>query len=107
MLEISPEHTFGVISPAFKGCEGFFALQFYAGTGCTFLENGLCRLHETDIQPLECRFCHHSRPNLGQKCHAALEKDWNTQAGRELVILWLKAAGLWHMRHVCQFKWLR
>lgn len=27
MLEISPEMTFGVISPAFKGCEGNYDLQ--------------------------------------------------------------------------------
>lgn len=45
MLEISPEFTLGVLSPAFKGCEKFFSLQAYANNGCTFLKDGLCELH--------------------------------------------------------------
>jgi hypothetical protein len=38
MLEISPEHNFGVLSPAFKGNEANYAMQLYAEQGCTFLE---------------------------------------------------------------------
>jgi hypothetical protein len=93
MLEVSPELTFGVLSPAFKGCEGMFALNEYASNGCTFFVNGGCELHGTDHQPLECCYCHHDRPGMGPKCHADLEKDWNTHAGQNLVLKWIKLTG--------------
>lgn len=80
MLEISPEMTFGVLSPAFKGCEGFYALQQYAQNGCNFFNKGLCELYVTGT-PLECRYCHHLRNGLGQKCHTDIEKDWQIPAG--------------------------
>ena len=88
MLEISPERTFGVLSPAFKGNEGNLALQFFADQGCTFLKDNLCELFGTGLQPLECRFCHHSRLGLGPECHAALEKDWHSPEGQRLVLRW-------------------
>jgi hypothetical protein len=90
MLEISPDRTFGVLSPAFRGCEGNYALQEYADNGCTFLKNGLCELHETDCEPLECLYCHHLRKGLGQKCHADIEKDWQTPTGQALVKKWIE-----------------
>lgn len=65
MLEIAPELTFGVLSPAFRGCEGGIALQQYAQNGCCFLSDSLCELHGTGFMPLECRFCHHLRAGLG------------------------------------------
>ena len=95
MLEMSPDRSFGVLSPSFKGCEGGFALNFYADKGCTFLNKGLCELHSTDFQPLECRFCHHSRPGQGQMCHADIEKDWHTSAGFALVKKWGELTGFW------------
>jgi hypothetical protein len=94
MLEISPELSFGVLSPAFKGNEVNVALQVFAQQGCTFLNEGLCVLFGTDLQPLECRFCHHSRQGLGPQCHADLEKDWNSREGQKLVIRWSKMAHL-------------
>jgi hypothetical protein len=90
MLEISPEMTFGVLSPAFLGCEKKIALQEFASLGCNFLKNGLCELHGTGLQPLECRVCHHLRQGIGTKCHADIEKDWNTPLGQELVNKWLQ-----------------
>jgi hypothetical protein len=95
MLEPAPERTFGVVAPAFRGCEGAFAFQQYAGRGCNFLNENRCELHGTGHQPLECRFCHHDRPGLGPECHAALEEDWKTPAGRRLVIRWAKMTGGW------------
>ena len=95
MLEMAPGGAFGVLSPAFRGCEGDFALNAYAGRGCCFLADERCELFGTGLQPLECRFCHHERPGQGQECHDALEADWNTPAGRALVIRWSKRAGLW------------
>jgi len=94
MLEIAPEHTFGVLSPAFKGCERSFATNQFAQNGCNFLKNNLCELYGTGHQPLECRFCHHERHGLGPKCHTALEKDWKTPAGQALVEKWIKQVGL-------------
>ena len=93
MLELSPDRSFGVLSPAFKGNEGAFALNLYAARGCNFLKESRCELYGTGFQPLECRFCHHNRRGLGPKCHAALERDWNTPAGRALVEGWSISAG--------------
>ena len=90
MLEIAPELTFGVLSPAFKGCEGSLAINELSKHGCTFFRNERCELYGTGHEPLECRFCHHERHGLGQKCHADLEKDWKTSAGQSLVKKWLQ-----------------
>jgi hypothetical protein len=91
MLEVAPELTFGVLSPAFKGCERSVAINQFAKNGCTFLNNDRCELFGTGHQPLECRFCHHERRGLGPKCHADLEKDWHTPAGQTLVNKWLQS----------------
>ena len=93
MLEMSPDLTFGVLSPAFRGCEKKFAYNEYASKGCTFLVDEKCELHGTGHQPLECRYCHHERLGMGPRCHADIEKDWNTPAGRALVVKWSKAVG--------------
>lgn len=95
MLEISPEMTFGVLSPAFKGCESGIAVRIYASRGCNFLKDNLCELHGTGFQPLECRFCHHERIGLGEKCHLDIENEWNTREGQRLVIKWGNLIGLW------------
>ena len=95
MLELSPEKNFGVLSPAFKGNEGNFALQIFSKNGCTFLINGLCELFGTGLQPLECRFCHHDRKGRGLTCHSDIEKDWNTKYGKSLVVKWGNIIGLW------------
>jgi hypothetical protein len=86
MLEIAPELTFGVLSPAFRGVKN----------GCNFLRRDRCELYGTGYQPLECRFCHHEQRGLGPKCHADLEKDWKTPAGQALVEKWIKQVGLRH-----------
>jgi hypothetical protein len=94
MLEMAPELMFGVLSPAFKGCEKAFATNQFAKNGCNFLKKDRCELYGTGHQPLECRFCHHERRGLGLKCHADLEKDWKTPAGQALVEKWIKQVGL-------------
>ena len=94
MLEVAPELTFGVLSPAFKGCERSIAANEFAQNKCTFLENDHCELFGTGHQPLECRFCHHERRGSGPKCHADLERDWKTPAGQVLVKRWFNQFGL-------------
>lgn len=94
MLEVVSRLTFGVLSPAFKGCERCFATNQSAKNGCNFLKNARCELYGTGHQPLECRFCHHDRQGLGPSCHADLERDWNTPAGQALVQRWIKQVGL-------------
>ncbi len=94
MLEIAPELTFGVLSPAFKGSERSIATNAFAGRGCTFLKNERCELFGTGHEPLECRFCHHDRHGLGPQCHAALEKDWKTAEGQLLVKRWMQQVEL-------------
>jgi hypothetical protein len=89
MLELSPDHSFGVLSPAFKGNEGYFALQEYSNSYCTFLKNNRCTIFGKPFQPLECRFCHHDRIGSGKQCHYAIEKDWNTSKGKRLLKDWL------------------
>ena len=88
MLEMAADLRFGVLSPAFRGCEGTFAFSEFSVFGCNFLSGGLCELHGTDYQPLECRFCHHLRAGQGAVCHLDLEKDWDTAAGQSLVRRW-------------------
>jgi hypothetical protein len=95
MLEMAPDRSFGVLSPAFYGCEGGFALNEYASHGCNFLKNNRCELFGSGLQTLECRFCHHDRPGQGPICHAALEIDWRTQDGQDLVERWARRHGLW------------
>jgi hypothetical protein len=94
MLEIAPELTFGVLSPAFKGCEKLVATNQFAKNACTFLRNDRCELFGTGHQPLECRYCHHNRRGLGVKCHTDLEKDWKQPAGQALVNRWIQQFGL-------------
>jgi len=98
MLEMAPDRSFGVLSPAFKGNELAFAKQLHADQGCTFLKDSLCELFGTGLQPLECRFCHHNRPGQGFQCHAAIEKDWNTPSGISLVVTWSKQTGFWEKK---------
>ena len=93
MMEMSPELTFGVLSPAFRGNEGNIAMQIFAHRGCTFLKNDLCELFGTGLQPLECRYCHHTRMGLGEKCHLAIEKDWFSKEGQKLIIRWGELTG--------------
>lgn len=93
MLEMAPGAEFGVLSPAFKGNEIAFSRQEFAAGGCGFLKDSLCELHGSGLQPLECRFCHHSRPGQGLQCHAALEADWKTPAGQSLVVEWSRLTG--------------
>ncbi len=95
MVEISPERTFAVLSPAFKGNECNYALNILSSEGCTFLKDELCELFGTGYQPLECRFCHHTRKGLGRKCHNDIEKDWNTEKGKRLVVKWGNITGFW------------
>jgi hypothetical protein len=90
MLEIAPELTFGVLSPAFKGSERSIATNMFARNGCTFFRNERCELFGTGHEPLECRFCHHERQGLGPQCHAALEKNWRSVEGQALVDKWIK-----------------
>lgn len=90
MLELAPELTFGVLSPAFKGCEGNFALNEFSKNGCNFFKNSLCELFGTGIQPLECRFCHHDRHGEGEKCHLDIENEWHSQAGYDLIERWIR-----------------
>ena len=98
MLEMAPELTFGVLSPAYNGNEGNIALQIFARQGCTFLKDNLCELYGTGLQPLECRFSYHTRPGLGVKCHSDIEKDWYSQAGQKLIIRWGKSTGFFEHR---------
>lgn len=93
MLEMAPELTFGVLSPAFRGCEGNFGLQEFSENGCNFFKNSLCELFGTGVQPLECRFCHHDRQGEGEKCHQDIEKDWNTPGGVKLIERWIRLTG--------------
>jgi hypothetical protein len=90
MLEIAPELTYGVLSPAFKGCERSIAANQFAKNGCTFFRSERCELYGTGYEPLECRFCHHDRPGCGHQCHADLEKEWRKPAGQRLVQKWIR-----------------
>jgi hypothetical protein len=95
MLEMSPDKRFGVLSPAFKGNEGEYSYQVFSKNGCTFLKSGLCELFGTGLQPLECRYCHHDRKGLGIKCHLDIEKEWQSDDAKRLIIRWGNQTGFW------------
>jgi hypothetical protein len=95
MLEMAPEGTFSVLSPAFKGNEVNFALEVFSTQGCTFFKEGLCELFGTGHEPLECRFCHHDRVGAGKTCHEAIEADWNTPDAKRLIVKWGNLTGFW------------
>jgi hypothetical protein len=95
MLELSPDKTFSVLSPAFRGNEENFAMHFYSGNACTFLQNGLCELFGTGLQPLECRYCHHQRKGKGKFCHLAIEKEWRKNNSKRIIIQWGIQTGFW------------
>lgn len=95
MLEFSPDLSYGILEPAFKGNEGYFALALYASQGCTFLEDmGQCSIFSQPYRPLECRFCHHERIGRGIHCHQAIAHEWNSSKGKRLVHYWLQEQGL-------------
>jgi hypothetical protein len=100
MLEISPELSVGVLSPAFKGNENNYSLQIFSKQGCTFLQKGLCELFDTGHQPLECRYCHHDRIGKGIKCHLDIEKDWNSESGKRLIVKWGNMTGFWQKQNM-------
>ncbi len=95
MLEISPEVSFGVLSPAFRGCEMQMASNAFKNAGCTFFHEDGCELYQSGLMPLECRFCHHERIGRGQTCHTAIENDWNSTDGRKLVVEWCNLTRIW------------
>lgn len=95
MLEMSPDRAIGVLAPAYKGSEMNFAVKPAANPHCTFLVESRCQLHGTGHQPLECRVCHHAQPGRGPRCHADIEKQWNTSAGRALVVKWSNQTDFW------------
>jgi hypothetical protein len=94
MLELAPDRSFGVLSPAFKGNEGLFALDIFSDRGCTFYANERCELFNSGVQPLECRFCHHSRKGRGLKCHLDIESQWRSREGQAVVERWTKLTKL-------------
>jgi hypothetical protein len=95
MLELSQDKIFGVLSPAFKGCEQAFATELFVNNGCTFLKNDKCELFDTGYEPLECRYCHHDRRGMGLKCHIDIGNEWNGDEGRALVVYWSKQTDFW------------
>jgi hypothetical protein len=95
MLELSPGKTFGVLSPAFKGNECNYAFQVFSSNGCTFLQDDRCELFGSGLVPLECRYCHHERKGKGIDCHHEIEKDWNSELGKRLIVRWGNLTGFW------------
>lgn len=91
MLELAPDLSYGVLSPAFIGCEGGIASKEYAYSGCNFLKEGLCELHSTVYLPLECRFCHHDRKGMGEQCHTDIGREWNCDRAKILINRWVNS----------------
>lgn len=88
MLRLPPGKH-GILSPALRGCEGRLLDKTRIGRGCTFLQAGLCALHTTGQKPLECRVTHHSREKQSKACHMAIVAEWDSPAGKALVVEWI------------------
>lgn len=89
MLEVSPVYNYAVLAPAFKGNEGRYALRIFSSNGCTFFNNQRCDLYSQNLQPLECRFCHHSRKGKGIQCHISIGNEWKKEYARKLIAHWM------------------
>jgi len=77
-----------VLSPAFRGCEGGFAENRYARPGVQL--PGRQPLPAAWHRPPTARVpvLSHTRPGMGPKCHADIERDWHTPLGRALISEW-------------------
>jgi len=94
MVAFSPDLSYGILSPAFRGNESHHALQVFASAGCTFLNQSGCKIFDTHYRPLECRYCHHDRMGLGLSCHLSIAKNWNISKGKRTVHHWLEMVEL-------------
>ena len=54
----------------------------------------MCELYDTGLILIECRFCHHLREGLGEKCHQDIGEEWNTPPGQILVNKWMLMTGV-------------
>lgn len=74
----------------------FGLLEMLAGTtplnsGCIFLRNGLCELHDAGLKPFEGRVAHHSRDS--GDIHEAVAAAWNNDEGRAIIARWRTLVG--------------
>jgi Fe-S-cluster containining protein len=108
------QHTIWILSPASQNCWGewhskqkapdwddmhddgvhwILGGQSWKGP-CIFLKDNLCRIHNTDFKPLECRsgrYCIDGDADGSE--HIAIGKLWDTDAARAIVADWKQKVG--------------
>ena len=94
---VSTPDDIRVPSPAVKGYEGRRAPLFPQGV-CTFLENGLCTLHDKGLKPLEGRVATCKKGAKITKMHEEMRADivqsWNTPEGKATLAKWRRLVGI-------------
>lgn len=95
MLDFS-QYGVGVLCPARMGLEGRSTCEFPLGQCVLQDRDSRCVLHGLGLKPVEARLVLHGRRGgplwkTEGMVHKAVADEWNTQAGRRLVIVWKRA----------------
>lgn len=94
-----------VLAPASQGFGGtdapeipeglnLVAAMFWCKGRCTFLNKGLCEIHDSGFKPLQCRdaFCcdegTRKYDRSDRDSNVSVAKLWNTEEGRAIVRAW-------------------
>ncbi len=82
-------------NPGYEGCSApeisiFDILSGYnpLKSGCIFLEDKKCKLHDLKLKPIEGRLTLCCQKQDGQKLHKAVADTWDTDEGRNVVAQW-------------------
>lgn len=74
MLEIAPEMTFGVLSPAFKGCEGFMLCRSIQKTDAIFIQTAFVSFSGQVCRPLNAAIAIISEKASGRNAMRTLKR---------------------------------
>lgn len=73
---------------------GFFLFHGSVWKGrCIFFQSGLCRIHDTDFKPAECRSAFGCGKKNSVSEHIEIGKLWDSADGRAAVALWKSKVG--------------
>jgi hypothetical protein len=79
-----------ILTPANAGKEGRWASFLPLGQ-CTFLEEGMCQLHDKGLKPCEGRKVDHTTTHKpGNKIKANIKATWDTPEAQAYIGWWLK-----------------
>jgi Fe-S-cluster containining protein len=96
--QVGNDHRIWTLAPASIGYEGqeapdmpfeaIFTMKPWSKGQCTFLQNGLCEIH--DHKPTQCRLAYGCQMEKNETCPSNydLAKLWDNEEGRRAVARW-------------------